>query len=85
MEQIKFQDIKNRLLTTIQAKMPVTWVQEEGGFTLVEGFFTQPMQTELSGNLIIGGPSVPTVAIVGKNTGRMYFFALKALLPDLKI
>lgn len=83
---IKFDDYKQRISDAIQAKLQAGLILGENGFTLVEGFIMQPLSKEVSGNIIIGGqPTIPLVAIVGNTSGRMYYFALKALIPDLKI
>ncbi|MBI5023304.1 MAG: hypothetical protein HZC05_04075 [Candidatus Magasanikbacteria bacterium] len=84
MTQIKFDDYKQRVTDAIQAKFQMTPIIGENGFTLVEGFIMQPLSKEVSGNIIIGGPTIPLVAIVGNTSGRMYYFALKALLPNLE-
>lgn len=85
MNPIKFDDYKQRITDAIQAKLQSGLIAGENGFTLVDGFIMQPLNKEVSGNFVIGGPTIPLVAIVGNTSGRMYYFALKALLPDLKI
>jgi len=77
----KKQDILNALNTNMPADMKTA---EPDGFTLIEGFVSQPINKAISGAFIIGGPSIPMVAVVGNTTGRMYYFALKKLLPDLQ-
>ena len=47
-------------------------------FTLVDGYFNQPIQTELAG-LIIGGPSIPSVVVVCTKCGYMSQHALGVL------
>ena len=84
MAAIKFEDYKQRLTDAIQAKLREAPILGENGFTLVEGFIMQPINKELSGAMILGGPTIPLVAVVGNTSGRMYYFAVKALLPDLK-
>lgn len=84
MNPIKFDDYKQRITDAIQARLQVTPIVGENGFTLVEGFIMQPLSKEVSGTMIIGGPTIPLVAIVGNTSGRMYYFALKALLPTLE-
>ncbi|HLD31318.1 MAG TPA: hypothetical protein VJB37_00250 [Patescibacteria group bacterium] len=79
MNPIKFSDYKQRITDTIQARLQVAPIAGENGFTLVEGFIMQPLSNEVSGNIVIGGPTIPLVAIVGNTSGRMYYFALKAL------
>jgi hypothetical protein len=44
----------------------------------------QSIQDELGG-IYIGGKSIPVVMVVGNSTGRVYQFALKALLPEVQI
>jgi hypothetical protein len=83
MESVKFADIKNQLCDVLEERIKDLGAKEK--FTLIEGFFNQPIQNEISGNIMIGGPTVPMVAIVGNQSGRMYLFALKILLPKLEI
>ncbi|MEI6135493.1 MAG: hypothetical protein WCP72_11005 [Desulfomonile sp.] len=47
-------------------------------FSLLGGYFNQPIQTQLSG-LVIGGPSVPSVVVICSNCGFMAQHALGAL------
>lgn len=83
---VKFGDIKDKLKKIISEKSKTDlFPGEDKGFALVDGFFNLPLQSELSGNIVVGGPSVPMVAIVGNASGRMYFFALKALIPDSEL
>ncbi len=44
-----------------------------------------PLQSEITGNITIGGPFIPMVGVVGKTSGRIYTYALKILLPDIQI
>ena len=55
-------------------------------FVLADGYFNHPIQQDLEGGFTIGGPSVPTVAIVCKNCGFMSQHAVGALglLPTQK-
>lgn len=81
----KFEDYKSRITEAIHAKLQATPILGENGFTLVEGFIMQPLSNEISGNIVIGGPTIPLVAIVGNSSGRIYYFALKALLPGIGV
>jgi hypothetical protein len=47
-------------------------------FTLLDGFFNQPIQPEL-GNIILGGPSIPSVVTVCTHCGFISQHALGAL------
>ncbi len=85
MSAIKFSDIRDKLQQALQQKLMATPISNENGFSLIEGFMTLPIQTEISNNVIIGGPNIPIIGIVGNTSGRIYTFALKAILPDIKI
>lgn len=77
---IKFEDIKARIAAKINSNITLLGLNEP--VSLVDGFVNQPISMELSGSFILGGPTIPMVMIVGNKTGRIYLFALKALLPD---
>jgi ribosomal protein S27AE len=47
-------------------------------FTLLDGYFNQPVQTELAG-LVLGGPSVPSAVVVCTRCGYLSQHALGAL------
>jgi len=83
---IKFADIEEDLNKKIHELLPTgIFPGEEKGVTLIKGIFNLPIQAEFSGNIIIGGPSVPMIAVVGNQSGRIYYFSLKMLLPDKEI
>ncbi len=82
---IKFSEIKDDLQTALNEKLRLSLIPNESGFTLIEGFMTLPLQGEISNNVILGGPSIPVVGIVGNTSGRIYTFALKVILPKLEI
>lgn len=46
---------------------------------LVDGFFNKSLQKDVSGNIVIGGPTVPTVGIICENCGYLMEFAIGAL------
>ena len=51
-----------------------------GDFILIDQFVNQSISPQLSGNVVIGGPTLPMIMIVGARTGEIKFFALKALV-----
>lgn len=85
MSTIKFSDIKPQLQQILQEKLNEKILPDEGGFVLIEGFMALPIQSEISNNIVIGVPNIPTVGIVGNKSGRIYTFALKAILPNIEI
>ena len=50
-----------------------------GNFALVGGYFNQNLQTELTGGLILGGPSVPSAVVACTRCGFLSQHALGAL------
>ena len=81
---IVFSEIEDRLKKALQAKLIDTPIPNEDGFTLIKGFMPLDVHKEISNNLIIGGSNVPTIGLVGGTSGRIYLFALKAVLTDLE-
>lgn len=79
---IKFSEIKDRIRTAIDSKSLFLGITEP--VSLIDGFINSPISMELSGSFVIGGPTIPMIMLVGTQTGRIYFFALKALIPDLE-
>ena len=47
-------------------------------FSLVDGYFNQPIQRELEG-MVLGGPSIPYIAVVCTRCGFLSQHALGAL------
>jgi hypothetical protein len=82
---IKFSEKKEEILNALNEKITSgKWYINEK-VTIIDGFVNQPMSMELSGSFIIGGPSVPMIMLVGTESGRIYYFALKAILPNVNI
>lgn len=82
-KSLKFSEYKEQIINALNIKGGVLGIQEP--VSLIDGFINQPIYNEFTGAFVIGGLAIPMVAVVGNNSGRIYFFALKALLPDLKL
>ena len=80
MEKINFTEYKQKILDALTSKGNLGITEP---VTLIDGFINQPISNELSGNIVIGGPAIPMIMLIGNNTGRIYFFALKAILPNI--
>lgn len=52
---------------------------------VVNSFLRIPLQDSIGGIVSGGESNLPAVALVDKDTGQIYYFALKALLPDLEL
>lgn len=83
MEPLKFSDYKEELIKALNARVSDHGITEPT--TLIDGFINQPLQTEFTGGFVVGGPAIPMVAVAGNKSGRIYYFALKALLPSIKL
>jgi len=81
-KSLKFSEYKEQIIKSLNDKGSSLGIQEP--VKLIGGFINQPVYNELTDSFVIGGPTIPMIAVVG-NSGRIYFFALKALLPDIKM
>ena len=48
-------------------------------FTLIDGYFNHTFQPQLNGNVILGGPSIPSVGVVCSRCGLINYHAVGAL------
>lgn len=53
--------------------------KKERSWVLADGYFNEPIQGDLDQGLVIGGPSIPSVALICSNCGFMSQHALGAL------
>ena len=83
--KIEFQKIKVRLREAIDAALRKDLLNPSDYELIENSFINQSIQAELSNNIIIGGSTLPMVAVVKKSTGQLFFYALKALIHELKI
>ncbi|MEK6850221.1 MAG: hypothetical protein AABX85_01455 [Nanoarchaeota archaeon] len=84
-QTIKFSEIKEKLLQALNSKITQNKLHIDEKVTIVDGFVNQPLSMELSGAFILGGPAIPMIMLIGNDSGRIYYFALKAILPGIKI
>lgn len=77
---LKFDNLKDKILKEVNKRFEDMGIDEP--IELVSGFINMSVNMELTNALIIGGPTIPMIMLFGKQSGRIYFFALKALLED---
>lgn len=77
---INFEDVKEEILTELKNRYNELEISEP--VSLVDGFVNQQFGMELSSSIVIGGPIIPMIMLLGKKSGRIYFFALKAILKE---
>jgi hypothetical protein len=78
---IKFEDVKKDILDALNNRR----IKITEPVTLLEGFVNEPFAKELSSSFLIGGPTVPMIMLLGDESGQIYLFALKAILPNIGI
>ncbi len=78
---LEFSKVKHKIINAIESKSKDELGIKES-LTLLDGFVNSPYTTTLSNDVILGGPFVPMVMLVGNDTGRIYFFAYKALVKE---
>jgi hypothetical protein len=83
MKTAKFSEIKEELQRNLEEKLKASPIPNEAGFTIIEGFMSFSIQGDISNNVVIGGPVIPMIGIVGNTSGRIYMFALRILMPKL--
>lgn len=78
---VKYEDVKEKILAKLnRLGLEKLGLTEE--VMLIDGIINQPLNKIVTANVVVGGPVVPTVTLVGKETGRLYFFSLKVLLDE---
>ncbi|MBC7774661.1 MAG: hypothetical protein H7246_04420 [Phycisphaerae bacterium] len=87
MNVLNFEDYKTQIQDAIQKKISRGSIvpSDPDGYILIDGFFNLPFYKEVGSNIILGGPSIPAVSVVGKSTGVIHTFALKVLLPNIQL
>jgi hypothetical protein len=82
---IKFESLKEQIQKAIELRIQQGVISDTSGFILIDGFINMPFQKELGNSFVVGGPTIPSVAVVGKSTGIVYTFALKVLIPGIQL
>ena len=73
---MKFEDVREKVLEKLNSAEFRSSVGEE--LMLANGFVNQSLASA-EGEIVIGGSVLPMVMAIGKNTGKVHFFAFKAL------
>jgi hypothetical protein len=79
-EIVNFCDVKDAIVAILEKKWQSFGISEEY-VSIIDGFFNPTYSDILTDQIILGGPTVPMIMVVGK-TGRVYLFAYKALIQD---
>jgi len=75
------QELKNQIAQNLQNKGAIKPCSRCGHpkFSLLDGFVNFPLAQEVSNNVIIGGPNVPSAVVACENCGHLEFHALGAI------
>ena len=79
---IKFSDIKEQLSVALTNKIHYLNLSMQQ-IIIMEGFANCPLSMELSDSIVIGGSKLPMIVVGHQQTGQIYFFALRSLLPNI--
>ncbi len=75
---MKWEDIKGKVYERMCDRLEELGIK--GKFTLIDGMFSHYYSSEFHTGMLVSGPNVPAVMIVENDTGKIHWFALKALL-----
>lgn len=73
---IRFEDVREKIILGLKSHK----IDIEEPVILIDGFLNQPFNMELTNAIMIGGPTIPMIMLLGKESGRIYLFALKAII-----
>lgn len=72
---------EERILTEINKRIKIAGISDPDGFTLIQGIII-PVTAQLLEEITpLTGKLLPQVAIVGNDTGLIYYFYLDKLFP----
>ena len=85
MRQHTYAELESQIREAVTAKFQQGHMQGEASFQIIDGFSNTVLQEKVGPKvgLVIGGTTVPCVLVLGHTSGRIYSFALLALLPYL--
>lgn len=83
-QEISFQEKREEIIEALKKlNYQDAWIFER--VTLLDGIVYHSISDSISWGIVIGSKAIPMVVLVWEKTGRLYFFALKFLLPNLTI
>lgn len=88
MNPIKFEEYKEKIEVALIEKgfsLFDSKFATQGEYILLDSFINQPIQKEISGSFVVGGPTLPMVALVAVKTGEVKYIALKLIIPDFPL
>jgi|GEM_PF-795330 hypothetical protein len=80
-----FAELLGEIQASLDEKLQQGFFSPDTSLTVLEGFTYMPIQSSVGVAYQIGGPAVPVVGAVGNNTGKVYYFPLKVLVPRVEL
>lgn len=82
MEQNDFKKYQDKILAAVQKLEDSKYFDaQDKNLTLVNAFVPIPVQGSLGFRVLEA--NLPSIAVISEDTGRIYYFALKVLVPDV--
>lgn len=78
--QQNFDDLLEVIIRKLEEKKKCMNISED--VEIVHGIFNVLGGEKYSENTVLGGISIPSIVLLGKASGRLYFFSLKSLLKE---
>jgi len=76
---LEFESVKPQIIQAL--KEPNRKITITEPVSLVDGFVSQFYSMEMTDSIVLGGPTIPIIMLLGES-GQIYFFALKALIEN---
>lgn len=76
---IRFEDIQGKIEAEVTKRLRDRGCSPDQ-YQILPGFINPTLPAELSNQLILGGRTLPLIAVLNKNSGEVLFYALKALV-----
>jgi len=82
-EELIFSEIKPIIVEALNTKLNDNKLHITEKVTLIDGFTEPIIVNKTSKETIIGGNRITMIMLVGDESGQIYYFSLKTILPDL--
>jgi hypothetical protein len=85
MSVIQFSEYQDEILEEINKLTAKNYFRGDKNLTLIEGFVSQTITTTFGMASDEINQTIPMVMLVGLQTGRVYYLALKVLIPRINL
>lgn len=78
---LKFEDVKEKIIKVLESRGDKIGINEP--LNLMEGFFFDQYTNNIEENMKVEGQCMPSVCLVGIETGRLYYFSLGSIIGEV--